>query len=277
MSSLLSEPKVVPAPQLELVSGEQKVAMASKASRLLKTVKLMLAREKSYNVSSAEGRKRGRKQNKSAYSHRCSGSPCLCCSQSVVTGTVLRTSVECSEDRMEDKIDILEKETDTAASDNNKKFYLSKQDRLCDAKVETNPDETNKMTSHYKKSPTEYLQVKKKKSLSRQSSQGSLFSSNYDQQEQENCVMCLHEKEMEGKKCSKTRTTSIEQRIHNKENGLDNSLHRSKSDAQEKILNEKEVNENVKTKSSSKFIKRSRSFHRIFSYSMLNRSKEYRL
>ena len=71
MFSLLSEPKVVPAPQLELVSGEQKVAMASKASRLLKTVKLMLAREKSYNVSSAEGRKRGRKQNKSAYSHRC--------------------------------------------------------------------------------------------------------------------------------------------------------------------------------------------------------------
>ena len=70
---MLAEPKVLSltAPQLELVSGEQKVVLASKASRLLKTVKLMLAREKSYNVSSAEGRKRGRKVNKSAYQHRC--------------------------------------------------------------------------------------------------------------------------------------------------------------------------------------------------------------
>ena len=58
------------APQLELVSGEQKVVLASKASRLLKTVKLMLAREKSYNVSSAEGRKRGRKLQKSGYQTR---------------------------------------------------------------------------------------------------------------------------------------------------------------------------------------------------------------
>ena len=73
MFSLLSEPKVLSltAPQLDLVSGEQKVVLASKASRLLKTVKLMLAREKSYNVSSAEGRKRGRKQSKTAYQHRC--------------------------------------------------------------------------------------------------------------------------------------------------------------------------------------------------------------
>jgi len=71
MSSLLAEPKVLSltAPQLDLVSGEQKVVLASKASRLLKTVKLMLAREKSYNVSSAEGRKRGRKQTKAGYQH----------------------------------------------------------------------------------------------------------------------------------------------------------------------------------------------------------------
>ena len=69
----MAEPKVwsLTAPQLDLVSGEQKVVLASKASRLLKTVKLMLAREKSYNVSSAEGRKRGRKQTKAGYQHRC--------------------------------------------------------------------------------------------------------------------------------------------------------------------------------------------------------------
>eukprot|EP00092_Neocalanus_flemingeri_P005556 GFUD01005987.1.p1 GENE.GFUD01005987.1~~GFUD01005987.1.p1 ORF type:complete len:168 (-),score=33.71 GFUD01005987.1:380-883(-) len=159
--------------------------------------------------------------------------------------------------------------------DNSQQFYLSKQDRLHE---EANPNEATK-PSYNKKSVPDYSQLKKSKKLRRQDSQGSLFSINYEHQEEENCVMCLQEKETEGKKSSKTQTASIEQRIHNKENGVDNKVHRSKSDAQDKILNEKEVHENVKikTNSSSKFIKRSRSFHRIFSYSMLNRSKEYRL
>ena len=44
--------------------------MASKASRLLKSVRLMLAREKSYDVSQAEEGKRGRKSGRTAYQHR---------------------------------------------------------------------------------------------------------------------------------------------------------------------------------------------------------------
>ena len=44
--------------------------MASKASRLLKSVRLMLARERSYDVSQAEEGKRGRKASKTAYQHR---------------------------------------------------------------------------------------------------------------------------------------------------------------------------------------------------------------
>ena len=47
-----------------------KVVMASKASRLLKSVRLMLAREKSYDVSQAEEGKRGRKAGRTAYHHR---------------------------------------------------------------------------------------------------------------------------------------------------------------------------------------------------------------
>ena len=46
------------------------VVMASKASRLLKSVRLMLAREKSYDVSQAEEGKRGRKAGRTAYQHR---------------------------------------------------------------------------------------------------------------------------------------------------------------------------------------------------------------
>jgi len=126
---------------------------------------------------------------------------------------------------------------------------------------------------------TSYNKTKKTKNLSRQDSRGSSISINYEQGDEDNCVMCLKEKELEGKKSVKTRAASIEQRIHNLEPGADNKVHRSKSDAQEKMLNEKEIVDSVKTKSSSssKFIKRSRSFSRIFSYSMLNRSKEYRL
>ena len=52
------------------VSGEQKVMMASKAGKLLRSVKLLLAREKSYDVSVAEGRKRGRRLTKSVSTTR---------------------------------------------------------------------------------------------------------------------------------------------------------------------------------------------------------------
>ena len=67
--SLLSEPKVVSGAGLQ-VTGEQKVVMASRAGRLLRSVKLLLAREKSYDVSTAEGRKRGRRLTKSVSTTR---------------------------------------------------------------------------------------------------------------------------------------------------------------------------------------------------------------
>ena len=51
-------------------SNLSQVVMASKASRLLKSVRLMLAREKSYDVSQAEEGKRGRKAGRTAYQHR---------------------------------------------------------------------------------------------------------------------------------------------------------------------------------------------------------------
>jgi len=62
---------------------------------------------------------------------------------------------------------------------------------------------------------------------------------------------------------------------------LDARVQRSKSDAQNKVTNEDFVSDtNVKVKHNSigsKIIKRSMSFNRIFNYSMLSRSKEYRL
>ena len=60
------EAKVEAKVEGRLVSGEQKVVMANRAGRLLKTVKLLLAREKSYDLSSAEGRKGGRRLSKSS-------------------------------------------------------------------------------------------------------------------------------------------------------------------------------------------------------------------
>ena len=73
--SLLSEPKIDVEHNVKVdmanVTREQKVVMASKAGRLLRSVKLLLAREKSYDVSVAEGRKRGRRLTKSVSTTRC--------------------------------------------------------------------------------------------------------------------------------------------------------------------------------------------------------------
>jgi len=85
--------------------------------------------------------------------------------------------------------------------------------------------------------------------------------------------MCLQEKELiRGTRGGRTRASCREESVN-----ADIKVDRSKSDAQDKVRKEKEEADTVKNKSSSKFIKRSRSFSRIFNYSMLNRSKEYRL
>ena len=56
--------------QLSEVPGEKKGVMANRAGRLLRTVKLLLAREKSYDLTSAEGRKGGRRWSKTSSSSR---------------------------------------------------------------------------------------------------------------------------------------------------------------------------------------------------------------
>ena len=60
-------------PEVEKVpnmAGEQKGVMASKAGRLLRSVRLLLAREKSYDVTVAERSKRGRRLTKSVSTTR---------------------------------------------------------------------------------------------------------------------------------------------------------------------------------------------------------------
>lgn len=66
-----SEPEAAP----EVVSSqpsqsEPRIVVASRAGRLLRSVRLLLAREKSYDVSTAEGRRRGRRPGKSVSSTR---------------------------------------------------------------------------------------------------------------------------------------------------------------------------------------------------------------
>ena len=65
-----AEDKMEDKMERRIVSGEQKVVMANRAGRLLRTVKLLLAREKSYDLSSAEGRKGGRRLSKSSSTSR---------------------------------------------------------------------------------------------------------------------------------------------------------------------------------------------------------------
>ena len=87
------------------------------------------------------------------------------------------------------------------------------------------------------------------------------------EEEEDNCVMCVMERE------------DIRQRLasrpeaHAKLSAV-SKVQRSKSDAQDKDI------EGVKSKNSSlssRLIKRSMSFNRIFSSSVLSRSKQYRL
>ena len=65
-SKMPTEPRVEPETAPEVVSSpppppEPRIVVASRAGRLLRSVRLLLAREKSYDVSTAEGRRRGRR------------------------------------------------------------------------------------------------------------------------------------------------------------------------------------------------------------------------
>lgn len=112
------------------------------------------------------------------------------------------------------------------------------------------------------------------------------------QPEEENCIMCIRERSESLGPRMKTSSVS-EQRLANKRpvSGCQrsvtdlNRIQRSKSDAQDKhggdhlgVSQPGAVRNNRNTNSiSSKLIKRSMSFNRIFNSSMLSKSKEYRL
>lgn len=75
--------------------------------------------------------------------------------------------------------------------------------------------------------------------------------------EEDDCVMCQKEKE---------------------NYDLNSSVKRSKSDVHEKMKKEEGIIPETTVKSNkNRLVRRSRSFQRIFNYSMLNRSKEYKL
>lgn len=96
---------------------------------------------------------------------------------------------------------------------------------------------------------------------------------------EDNCIMCLQERaDISDRNDSKVTAPGQKRFTANRKTVNDSKVQRSKSDAQDKAV----VGDIQDLKSkhniiSSKLIKRSMSFNRIFSSSMLNRSKEYRL
>ena len=127
--------------------------------------------------------------------------------------------------------------------------------------------------------------VKKRSSHKREAPQpqGLSEKKRLEDEQEDNCIMCLQERaEISEKNDSKLSTCSEQRYSANKKMVIDSKLQRSKSDARDKSL-EEDLSisiQGLKSKNStisSKLIKRSKSFNRIFSYSMLNRSKEYRL
>ena len=100
----------------------------------------------------------------------------------------------------------------------------------------------------------------------------------------DNCIMCIQERrsEPEHKRgLARQQRCSREQRTVRRSflDTRDNKLQRSQSDAQDSLTTAHHHSDNntVRNKLSSKIIKRSMSFNRIFNNSMLGRSKEYRL
>jgi len=148
--------------------------------------------------------------------------------------------------------------------------------RLEDSKGHTSINDNNK-TSHNKRSHSVNAKIRNNKNLSQPDSRGLNCSDNinYLDDEDEKCVMCLQEKLVEH---PRTETVSIKHRI-SVQKSSDDKMIQDKSDVREQELERKETINNVKIESgnSSKFIKRTRSFQRILRYSMLKKSKEYKL
>ena len=97
-------------------------------------------------------------------------------------------------------------------------------------------------------------------------------------------IMCIQEQRLEPEHkrgLARQQRCSREQRTVRRSflDTRDNKLQRSQSDAQDSLTSAHHHSDNntVRNKLSSKIIKRSMSFNRIFNNSMLGRSKEYRL
>ena len=128
--------------------------------------------------------------------------------------------------------------------------------------------------------------MKKRSSHKREAPQpqGQREKKRLEDEQEDNCIMCLQERaEISEKNDWKLSGCSEPRYSANKGMLIDSKVQRSKSDAQDKASEEEDLSiyiQGLKSKNStisSKLIKRSKSFNRIFSYSMLNRSKQYRL
>lgn len=250
--------------QLSEVPGEKKVVMANRAGRLLRTVKLLLAREKSYDLSSAEGRKGGRRWSKTSSASRWRES-----CDSLGSGSVLKAEVRRKLENLE--LELREAEVVTTSPSQLDNLTEGTSERVISPNTARHQATTSKKRTSHKREAPQPKGFTEKKSK--------------ETEKEDNCIMCLKErKEISDRNDSRLTAASsqLQQRNSvNKKMVNDTRIQRSKSDAQDKAIDDLSTDfQGLKSKNSSissKLIKRSMSFNRIFSYSMLNRSKEYRL
>merc|ERR1712223_2189636 len=306
LSSLLSDSKSSVAP-LELATPEAKVVMASKASRLLKSVRLMLARERSYDVSQAEEGKRGREASKTAYQHRCSGSPGPCCPDSsgepVATGPVLRPLVRrtssgataatrtssrvtvsgsCDKNGSGLKVQAASRKPSFGSSQGSggsgTRQQLVREERGDGA----TPRDSNAACKEEKKMVGSYSKNEQAVRMRRNKAELERIEMMEEEETDVDAVSCRRERPASEDVLDKEVTVMDQERVREEEKENLRKL---------KLLHTPEIQsfpihkvtlvperESLRAKLvSSKMVKRSRSFNRIFSYSMLGRSKEYRL
>lgn len=147
------------------------------------------------------------------------------------------------------------------------------------------PPVVRKRSSHKREAPPRPAMT-----VTRKHSSETKASIDEGEEEKENCIMCIRERSESLR--PRMKTSSSEQRLGNKRpaSGCQpsdselNRIQRSKSDAGDHLGAScdlgpvmRRTNRNTANTISSKLIKRSMSFNRIFNSSMLSRSKEYRL
>ena len=199
---------------------------------------------------------------------------------SLGSGSVLSTEQQGDQDRLRRKLENLELEL--KAAELVRRVPVRPLGNLNDI---SNDDVVNHNIITQPSAPS-VPTVKKRSSQKREAPQpqGLREKKRLEDQQKDDCIMCLKERaEISEKNDSKLSTCSEQRYSANKKMVIDSKVQRSKSDAQDKASEEEDLSnyiQGLKSKNStisSKLIKRSKSFNRIFSYSMLNRSKEYRL